>query len=226
MCDEIRFLCWNVRGLNNPARCAAVRAMVQDSRATVVCLQETKLQQVSAQDIAGLLGPDFADNFSFLPANGSRGGIILAASNRFFCLYNFSLTPNTISATISWSADGTCWRLTGVYGPQGEAQKTEFIRELRELASSQGQNWLVLGDFNLIYRAADKNNNLLNRRLMDRFKHALNRLSLRKLCLSGRRFTWLDIAQESRALSPAERNLHASMKHKFAGLAAIAKSRA
>lgn len=82
------------------------------------------------------------------------------------------------------------WHLTGVYGPQGEAEKLAFIQELRSLASSQGPNWLVFGDFNLIYRAADKNNNLLNRRLMGSFKRALNLLSLRELRLTRRRFMW------------------------------------
>jgi hypothetical protein len=50
--------------------------------------------------------------------------------------------------------------------------------------------WLVFGNFNLIYQAADKSNNNLNRRMMSRFKTALDAMRLRELCLSGRKFTW------------------------------------
>ncbi|PNT66613.1 hypothetical protein BRADI_3g14785v3 [Brachypodium distachyon] len=120
-CSSTRLLFWNVQGLNSPARCASVRALVSDARDTVVCLQETKLQFVSRSDVFNLLGGDFADNFGFLLADGTRGGILLAASDRFFSLSNFTTTANTISASITWREDGSSWTLTEVYGPQGEA---------------------------------------------------------------------------------------------------------
>lgn len=47
-----------------------------------------------------------------------------------------------------------------------------------------------MGDFNLIYEARDKNNLNLNRRLMGRFKAAINRCELHELRLQNRRFTW------------------------------------
>lgn len=52
------------------------------------------------------------------------------------------------------------------------------------------QQWMILGDFNLIYQAADKNNNRVNRRLMNTFKAVLDDLELKELHLNGRRFTW------------------------------------
>ncbi|KAM0906298.1 hypothetical protein ACQ4PT_016861 [Festuca glaucescens] len=78
----------------------------------------------------------------------------------------------------------------GVYGPQGEAEKWTFIEELRGLAASRPTRWLILGDFNLIYCVADKNNRRLNRRLMGLFKGALDALRLRELRLNGRKFKW------------------------------------
>ena len=36
-------LCWNVRGLNNPAKRNAVREFVVAAKVNLVCLQETKL---------------------------------------------------------------------------------------------------------------------------------------------------------------------------------------
>lgn len=41
------FLNWNVRGLNNKARRDVVCNLVRDCRATIVALQETKLESIS-----------------------------------------------------------------------------------------------------------------------------------------------------------------------------------
>lgn len=70
-------LVWNVRGLNNPSRCTAVRAMVDESNASVVCLSESKLALVDQFTISRILGPRY-DAFVYLPAINTRGGIIVA----------------------------------------------------------------------------------------------------------------------------------------------------
>jgi exonuclease III len=105
--DKLRLLCSNVRGLNNPARRDAVRDLVRDAKASIVCLQETKLQTVDKQLIVDSVGASFADDFAFLPADGMRGGVILAVSSSFFSLSNATTTSNTISATITNREDGS-----------------------------------------------------------------------------------------------------------------------
>jgi endonuclease/exonuclease/phosphatase family metal-dependent hydrolase len=74
--------------------------------------------------------------------------------------------------------------------PKVNWRKKMFIRELKRLKQSVMSHWLLIGDFNLIYRDQDKNNGRLNRRLMLRFRRALNHLQVKELELMGRRFTW------------------------------------
>lgn len=51
--------------------------------------------------------------------------------------------------------------------------------------------WAIAGDFNIIYRAVDKNNtNADNRAMMGRFRHLLNDLELCEVELLGHRYTW------------------------------------
>ena len=107
---------------------------------------------VDRATIMRTLGPKFVDNFVYLPADGTKGGVILAASANFFTLAPAGQTTNSISAQITDNEDGSTWGITGVYGPQGETEKCAFIAELRALASSHPPKWLLLGDFNLIYR--------------------------------------------------------------------------
>ena len=87
-------------------------------------------------------------------------------------------------------ADGTRWQITVVYGPQGEAAKLQFLQELKNIPPPVHNRWLILGDFNLIYQAEDKNNSNLNRRLMGAFRVSIDHLSLKEIKLNGRRFTW------------------------------------
>lgn len=49
---------------------------------------------------------------------------------------------------------------------------------------------VVVGDFNMIYQAADKSNDRLNLRAMRRFRRAIDALEISELYLHGRRYTW------------------------------------
>ncbi|XP_073368097.1 uncharacterized protein [Aegilops tauschii subsp. strangulata] len=137
-----------------------------------------------------MLVPCFTANYFVLPASGTRGGMILAASNRFFALSNYQATPGTISASVSMLNDRIAWTITCVYGPQGESEKVAFIEELRALSATTGRQWLLLGDFNLITKAADKSNANINHRLIGKFRGALDFMQLKELRMCGRRFTW------------------------------------
>jgi hypothetical protein len=68
---------WNPHGFNAPNRGTAVRTMVDDVAASIVCMVESKLEAVSIFDITRVLGPKF-DEFVALPAAGTARGIIVA----------------------------------------------------------------------------------------------------------------------------------------------------
>ena len=90
------------------------------------------------------------------------------------------------------------WCVTVVYGPQGDQQKLEFLRELRAISTIVSDKWLLIGDFNLILDARDKSNSNLNRRLMSAFRDAVQDLELRELNLRGRKFTWSNDSTQTR----------------------------
>jgi exonuclease III len=63
--------------------------MVISSKPDILCIQETKLAAITSALTKNILAPDFADNFGFLPAEGTRGGILIAAND-----YPTSAKPN------------------------------------------------------------------------------------------------------------------------------------
>lgn len=86
--------------------------------------------------------------------------------------------------------EGLQWSITVVYGPQLEAEKIEFLAELETLQPTMKPAWMVIGDFNFIYKISDKNNDRLNRRMIQRFSGLLDKIQVKELHLPGRRFTW------------------------------------
>jgi endonuclease/exonuclease/phosphatase family metal-dependent hydrolase len=96
----------------------------------------------------------------------------------------------SVTATITNLIDNSIWTVTGVYGPQEEAAKQQFLQELRQIKPAVATGWILMGDFNLIYRACDKSNSQVNRRLISASWAVLEDLEIKELQLHGRCFTW------------------------------------
>lgn len=63
-----------------------------------------------------------------------------------------------------------------MYGPQGDDEMILFLQGLT-------------GDFNLIYKASDKNNSNFNWVMMDLFRRVIDDLTLKEIPLHGCRYT-------------------------------------
>jgi exonuclease III len=142
-----------------------VRTLVDSARFDVVCLQETKMVDVSRFLLLRMLGPAF-DNFIFLPSVGASGGILLVAWKNSIGVYAGSrVDEHSVSVNFHSSTGSPRW-LTCVYGPQGNHEKIQFLQSLREIRALCTGPWLVLGDFNLILREEEKNNNNMDRAMI------------------------------------------------------------
>lgn len=186
MDDNLKLIFWNVRGLNRRAKRTDVRSVISSTSPCIVCLQETKLALVSSAIVFETLSNQFED-FYLLPANGTRGGILLAWRHSSISLSNPTIGDHHVSAIILDTSGANPWWITGVYGPQGDDEKLEFISELQDLWSNMASPWLVGGDFNVIASAVDKNNTRLNYRKMNRFLHFIADQALHDIYLHGRR---------------------------------------
>jgi hypothetical protein len=103
------------------------------TQATVVCIQETKLQVFDERLVNESLGQSFREKISFLPTTGTCGGILIAVSKSHSRLVSSYYTRNTLTVRIQMLNDGVEWSLTGVYGPQSEVDKIAFLEELKDL---------------------------------------------------------------------------------------------
>jgi exonuclease III len=175
--------------MNNPARQEELKQLVNSFKPELICIQETKMTKINPTTVKRALGLEYENNFVYLLAEGTKGGILLAARESILQLQNLAIANHTISVLVVDTRYNATWMLTGVYGPQGDLEKRMFIRELRHLKQTALPCWLVIGDLNLIYREEEENIGRLNRRLMLRFRRALNHLEVKEIELVGKKFT-------------------------------------
>ncbi|XP_066358109.1 uncharacterized protein [Miscanthus floridulus] len=168
---------WNVRGLNDAAHREIVREAIASARPNIICLQETKINNITDALVIETVGQQ-ADSYLQLGAQGTRGGLLLAWNKDLISITNAVIRNFTISASVQITSSSTPFLLTTCYGPVDEARKDDVLAELQEIRASVTQPWLVIGDFNLIHQASDKYNLNLNRRMMGKFRRILDNCEL------------------------------------------------
>jgi len=180
---------WNVRGLNERARRNVVKEFVLLLKPTIVCIQETKLSSICNNVAVEIVGASF--DYDFVPADGAAGGIMLAWARDCWSVDSLHRGRFSLTARFSSRAPlGQPWWISVVYGPQLDSDKIEFLDELRQFRAASLGPWFLCGDFNMIYRAQDKNNDRLDRRSMRRFRAFLDQLQLEEINMVGRLYTW------------------------------------
>jgi hypothetical protein len=74
--------------------------------------------------------------------------------------------------------------------PSQKLKKMNFLSELQKIQNVMRLEWAILGDFNMIKRAREKNKGSINRRVMSHFNSTIDDLHLLELDLNGRAFIW------------------------------------
>jgi hypothetical protein len=132
MVEYLTIFNWNVRGLNAPARREVVHAMIQVVHPNLVCLQETKLASVDDQLKLDILGHSL-DGYHFLPALGTRGGILVGWNKSYIEVVNPMHRDFSLSLEINLGWNSSTFSLTTIYGSTDLAAKTRFLEELVSL---------------------------------------------------------------------------------------------
>jgi hypothetical protein len=118
-----------VRGLNWTVKQEDVKQTISLFRPDLICVPETKLSRVENGIIRACFGSDYENNYVYLPADGTSGGIVLATKSFTMLIVNPSRTKHTIPDNIVDQRRSITWIVTGVYGPQSDLEKKMFISQ-------------------------------------------------------------------------------------------------
>ena len=113
---KICLLSWNVRGINNSDKRKVIKALIKKNMVDLVCLQETKIQEISRGIIYSLGVRRFLE-WDYVDSRGTAGGIVVLWDNRMLELIDLEKGVFSISCHFKNCEDGFIWTFTRVYGP-------------------------------------------------------------------------------------------------------------
>jgi hypothetical protein len=141
-----KIISWNVRGLNDRAKCRRVGNLLRDWRPALVCLQETKLAVTSITIIRSLWGGSHV-GWCCLEADGASGGILIMWDTRVLELVESSVGCFSVSVILKNIEDGVVWGFSGVYGPNADNRRHLLWDELVGMLEWWDLPWCFGGDF-------------------------------------------------------------------------------
>lgn len=187
--SSCKIMSWNVRGLNMPVKREGVRQVAASHKVVILCMQETKIDVWTRQMVLDIGGGSLLDCV-VLPALGTCGGVAIFWNRDVISVVSQAIGEFSITALVTVISTSERFFITTVYGPTDDSRKDDFLHEITRYAPPRGSPWLINGDFNVIYEARDKSNLNLNRRIMGRFRAAIDTAALREIKCKNRRFTW------------------------------------
>jgi hypothetical protein len=133
-------------------------------------------------------GQDF--QWYCLPPICRSGGILVGINAATLSVQKVVAGDRCVKFYVKSKADHFCWALVAVYGAAQDESEPEFLAELVRICEEESLPILVGGDFNIIRRQEEKNNDNFNARWPFIFNAIIESLDLREIALSGRQFTW------------------------------------
>lgn len=148
-------LSWNCRGLGSPRAVTALKGVVRIERPHFVFLSEKKLKGKEWEGIKVMLNHH---NFIGIDCNGEgrhrKGGLAMFWNDEID-LTLISSSTNHMDFVVT-NANGSQWRLTGLYGYPEAENKEKTWRIMRQLKDANSLPWLCFGDFNCILAHEEK----------------------------------------------------------------------
>ena len=182
-----------------------IKNFLRSYRADIVCLQETKVQEMSVELARGL-GVGRRWNWKALNAEGSAGGILLLWDNSRISLVDSVVGSFSVTCLLRMPENGFLWAFSGVYGPTQNSLRESFWEELGAIKGLWDCPWCVGGDFNEVLFPNERSRGGRLSNSMRRFSDILSDLELRDLPLQGGPYTWSG-GLNGRAMSRLDRFL-------------------
>ena len=102
---KLKILSWNVRGVNDNDKRKIIKAFLNSQKAELVCLQETKMQNLDSRRVLSL-GVGRNSQWGAVDACGAAGGILLFCDFRVLVLVDMVVGVFSISCRFRNCEDG------------------------------------------------------------------------------------------------------------------------
>lgn len=139
---EWSILNWNIRGLNDPKKWAAIHNKIEESQCSIICIQETKREAIDSSYLRNSC-PKRLNKFEILPSVGASGGLLIAWNEQIFKGQLYHINEFSLTIHFTSSHNGEQWILSNVYGPCQHQDILNFINWVKDFQIQDNTNWLV-----------------------------------------------------------------------------------
>ena len=105
---KLKIMSWNVRGVNNWDKRKVLKAFIRSKKVDIVCLQETKIQNMSVGIVRSLGVGRFLD-WGTVDAKGSSEGILVFWDKRVVELVDMEIGIFSVSCCFRNCTNGFQW---------------------------------------------------------------------------------------------------------------------
>jgi exonuclease III len=187
--QNIKGLNWNSEGFGDTAKHLFIKETIREHKLDFLALLETGRSNFSVPFLNQL-----AAGFNFiwfcLPPHGRSGGILVGINSDTLQVLAVKSGDYCVKLHIKCKRDGFEWILVPVYGAAQETHKADFLAEIVRTCEHEPLPMLIGGDFNIIRKREEKNNNNFKAHWPFVFNAIIEHLDLREIALSGRQYTW------------------------------------
>ena len=112
---KLRILLWNVRGANDCEKRKVIEALTKGQKVDLVCLQETKMQEMSRMIVRSLSVRRCLD-WKALNSRGASSGVLVFWDKRVLHLLEAEVGTFSMSCRFKSCEDDFCWNFFGSIG--------------------------------------------------------------------------------------------------------------
>jgi mannosylglycoprotein endo-beta-mannosidase len=128
--------------------------------------------------------------WSWLPANGHSGGVLIGFRDSVFEVDTVEIGSIFISAFVLRRANRMKLEIMGIYGPADHTSSLRFLEEISNKVARSNLPIIMGGDFNLMRIPMDKNNDRINWARLDLLNEHISNWAVQEIPRIGARFTW------------------------------------
>ncbi|TYJ00813.1 hypothetical protein E1A91_A13G111100v1, partial [Gossypium mustelinum] len=184
----VKFLCWNCRGLGNPATIRELKQLLVSHNPDIIFLSKKRMKANNFQRVRNRCR---MQNGLDMSAEGRSGGPALTWKEGVDVnIQNYS--KYHIDALVRYENNKSV-RFTGFYGDANPSLRNSSWNMVRRIGGMVGKDWIVGGDFNAILNDAEKEGGCRKARSqINEFKDLVDELALINIKPDKGWFTWVN----------------------------------
>ena len=152
----MNIISYNVRDLGRGVKLAAIRRMVWKEKIDLLCIQETKTENIDKSVCQALWG-DSEVGWELQPATNTAGGLLCLWSEEDFKVHSKVIGSGFILLVGQWLKEAQQVHIVNIYSPCDVQSKRSLWENIKQLKNSHnGGLWCILGDFNNVRNPSER----------------------------------------------------------------------